>query len=205
MNPYGLLGMIRRPWSKPALVGVTALIAGFAGYAVAATRPPEHPPVAAPSMAVESWLGELAKDPITETTGEYAQKALAAAPEGVKVATKTVVVQSPYAMSGSSLLALPAGTWKLYAACRLDQDSDAAADLKIGLTVYGGDDPAPDPDSDGEYVELPCPGDGGRPLSLEVPVDTVYTFSLSPDIEADPESEEFWELQLAVGVFIAAA
>lgn len=206
MNPHGLLGLIRRPWSKPALVLVTAIIAGLAGYGVAATRPKERPADAVPSMAVESWLGEIAKDPVTDVAGEYADKALAAEPEGVKVVVKTVVVQSPYSMSGSALLALPAGEWELYAACRVDEDSDPPDDLKVLLNYFAGDTPSPDIDEGGEYLEMPCPGgDGGEPLRFTTDADTVLTFSLMPDSDAAPEDEEFWEMETAVGVFIAAA
>ena len=192
-----LIGMIRRPWSKPTLVLVTALIAGAAGYAVATTRPGEEPLVAEPSMAVESWLGELERDPVTDVLGEPAEEALDAAPPGVEVVEKIIVAQNPYTMGGSGLLALPAGEWALYASCRVEDGPDAPESLSAGLNVLGG--------GSDRYLELSCPADGSRVLAvLEPDEDTVYTFSLMPDM-GDDSGEEVWELMIAAGVFIAAA
>lgn len=197
MNRGGILAVIRRPWSKPTLVLVTALIAGLGGYAVAATRPPEKTPEAVPSMVVESWLSELERDQAVESVGEPAEAALKAVPPGVDVAHKTVVVQNPYAMSGSGLLALPAGKWAVYASCRMGEDGDLPAGFKVGLGIAGG--------GVERYIELDCPVDGGEALDvLEPDEDTVFTLSLMPDAAEDPESEEFWEASLVAGVFLVA-
>jgi len=196
VNVRGLTDLIRRPWSKPTLVLVTALVAGLAGYGVAATRPKEAPPVAEPSMRVENWLSEMERVPAVEAVGEPAEKALKAAPGGVEVLVKTVVVQNPYAMSGSGLLALPAGEWAVYASCRVDEAADVPDGFKAGLNISGG--------QADEYAELACPTDARRPLAVLRPTaDTVYSFMLTP-FSDDLEDDDFWEVSMAAGVFIAA-
>lgn len=197
MNVRGLLGVIRRPWSKPTLVLVTALIAGLAGYGVAATRPKETPPAPTPSMMVESWLSEMERDPIPEEVGESAEEALEAAPPGVEVYAEVIVAQNPYAMAGTGLLALPAGEWAVYVSCRVDEASEVPDGFMAGLNVFGGD-------AD-EFAELDCPANAGESLAILRPTeDTVYSFTLTP-LGDDVEDEDFWEVAMAVGVFVAAA
>lgn len=196
MNVRELLGAIRRPWSKPTLVLVTALIAGLAGYGVAATRPKEPPPAPTPSMMVENWLSEMERDPAGGSIGEAAEDALKAAPPGVEVVNTAVVTQSPYAMSGTGLLALPAGKWAVYASCRVEETADVPDGFKAGLNLTGGE-------AD-EFAELTCPADAGRSVAILRPTeDTVYSLTLTP-FGDDVEDEDFWEIAMAAGIFVAA-
>ncbi|MEV0649840.1 hypothetical protein AB0I28_31755 [Phytomonospora sp. NPDC050363] len=197
---HALLDPIRRPWSKPTLVLVTALIAGAAGYSVSATRPPEKPPVVEHPMVVESWIGELEREPEAEALGEIAEEALAARPPGVDVIRELVVAQNPYSSSSGGLVALPAGEWEIYVSCRFGEQAEDTEGLRAGVSLYGnggGTD---------RYAEVDCPVDGGKVLMvLKTTADTAYVVTAMAVSPGDMTEDDFWQTEMAVGVFVVAA
>ena len=187
MGLRDVLARVRRPWSSPLLVGVTAVVAAASGYVIAspATDPSQEPI----TVVLGDWIVD---EPVAAVDDDgRGAEALAAAPAGVTPFRRVLVQRDdmPYA---ESLLALPSGSYRVYASCRHGKLPFEGSGTAMSLTVQYG----------GEYAaaRLPCPSDAAEPvLTLNLSADAVLHLNV---LLADADSLLMQPVPVALGVFV---
>lgn len=107
-----------RPWSRGAVIVVTAVVAASVGYAVARGQHAGELNPAPTPMAEESWLEESIRylDPLEDTP--LVRSLADALPEGAPPETEVLLGRYPNQdWRQSELVAVPRGDYEVYAAC----------------------------------------------------------------------------------------
>lgn len=198
MRVRDLLASLRRPWPKPLLIGLTALIASGSGYAVAATRPLSTSAESPAPVVIGTWIYENRADAPSEEIGELRREVLNAPPADVAFVRSAVVTQHVDYV-GYQLMVLPAGKYQVYLNCRTGVFPPDVENAEMMLSI----------DHDGTHsaVNLACPSEATKAvMPLSVGRDTVFAMSIAPASPDDGQgtASRLWELSVAIGVFVVA-
>ncbi|MFD0555817.1 hypothetical protein FB566_1028 [Stackebrandtia endophytica] len=129
-----------RPWSRGAVIVVTAVVAASVGYVVARSQHAGEP--APTPIAEESWLEESIRylDPLEDTP--LVRSLVDGLPEGAPPQTEVFLGNYPnHDARQSEMAAVPGGDYEVYAACEfVDRRINELTGVLVSL-IHGDEQP----------------------------------------------------------------